>query len=89
MRLSTFSVGPEQEFFHFGLASGLVSKDLYYDVNHYSTINWTLSHVQNSSSISSAAYFDREDEDLLGGSAIDLTAGEIISKLSMQVMILS
>ena len=44
--------------------------------------------MQNSSAISSAAYFDREDGDSMGGSAIDLTAGDIISKLSMQVIIL-
>ncbi|KAG0560554.1 hypothetical protein KC19_10G189400 [Ceratodon purpureus] len=47
-----------------------------------------LQKFANSSAISSAAYFDREDDDLMGGSAIDLTAGEIISKLSIQVIML-
>lgn len=40
--------------------------------------------VQNSSAISSADYFDRDEESIFGGS-MDITASEIMSKLSMQV----
>lgn len=42
-------------------------------------------NVQNSSAISSADYFDRDEESIFGGS-MDITASEIMSKLSMQVM---
>lgn len=74
--------------FHLGLGSCFVTREPYEDDNHYTSLNWTLLHLQNSSAISSADYFDSEGGDTVGDSAIDLTAGEIISKLSMQVTIL-
>lgn len=46
--------------------------------------NLVLVNVQNSSAISSADYFDRDEESIFGG-AMDITASEIMSKLSMQV----
>jgi hypothetical protein len=46
--------------------------------------NLVFVNVQNSSAISSADYFDRDEESIFGGS-MDITASEIMSKLSMQV----
>lgn len=46
--------------------------------------NLVFVNVQNSSAISSADYFDRDEESIFG-SSMDITASEIMSKLSMQV----
>jgi ADP-ribosylation factor GTPase-activating protein 2/3 len=54
------------------------------DKNGDSKNSGRLQKFANSSAISSADYFDFEGGDSVGGSGIDLTAGEIISKLSMQ-----